>query len=389
MPPGTDLVKLPSVVKEGAGVYRSRDLHVSFPRIKKIRRDLIRGTAEAFRPDLFMVDNVPLGMKGEVLPTLRHLRAASPSCRIVLNLRDILDDPQTIRASWEAEAVPEALSRLYDRIFILGDPTLFDAAAAYDLPPEKALHVGYAAPLPRRVRRPSRTNGKGPHILFTVGGGGDGSEFLDRALQGMTRMGGAKARIEVVTGPLMDPTERVRLAERAQAAGAEIHEFVPDLTPRMLEADLVVAMAGYNTCCEILSHARAALLFPRVTPRVEQLLRAEAFEQRRLAAMLPPDTDDPAAIAGAIEGALSQNRAIAETDLPAMDGLRRLAENLADLCPELDRMTERSPEAGEAEPRRDAPSRMERRGGALTPAARFTNGAAWYWPGVALGAAQS
>ena len=36
----------------------------------------------------------------------------------------------------------------------------------------------------------------------------------------------------------------------------------------------VVAMAGYNTFCEILSLDKRAILVPRTKPREEQLLRA-------------------------------------------------------------------------------------------------------------------
>ena len=55
-----------------------------------LREALIRRTAEVFRPDLLVVDKEPTGFRGEVLPTLRLLR--EEGCRLVLGVRDVLDD---------------------------------------------------------------------------------------------------------------------------------------------------------------------------------------------------------------------------------------------------------------------------------------------------------
>jgi len=38
---------------------------------------LILNAIDYFRPTLMMVDNVPLGMKGELRPALRHLAAST------------------------------------------------------------------------------------------------------------------------------------------------------------------------------------------------------------------------------------------------------------------------------------------------------------------------
>lgn len=338
LPPGADLVKLPSVIKTGGESYRSRDLNVDFARIKKMRIEVIRGTTLSFRPHLFLVDNVPLGMKQEVLPTLEMLRREMPQTRVVLNLRDILDDPQVIADAWRRDAVFGYLETLYDRICVLGDRTFFDATVAYGLPPDQTVHLGYAAPLPlpRTPVRPLRSR---PRILLTAGGGGDGLEVLEVALEGLRsgifgdgRLG--RCRVEMVSGPLMEAASRQELARRAALCGIDFHEFVPDLPRRMAEADLVVAMAGYNTCCEILSHARSALLIPRVTPRVEQLLRARLLAQRGLVQVLEPRGLTPDAFRSAVRDALQNAPRIRPERLPAMNGLPNLAEALTSMLPQ-------------------------------------------------------
>lgn len=354
LPPGADLVKLPSVLKSGADTYRARDLDIDFKRVKAMRREVIRSTAEAFQPHLFLVDNVPLGMKSEILPTLEMLRFKHPETKIVLDLRDILDEPSVIRANWERDHVPSVLQSLYDHILVFGDPTVFDAQEAYDLPAEKTTFVGYLTPSsPLQQSEPARVSENGTpreaRILLTAGGGGDGYEFLTSALEGLAhlaagRNGAASAwagdaapvlHVEVVTGPLMEADDRRRLGELSQACGATIEEFVPDMQDRMAKADLVLAMAGYNTCCELLSHAKRALLLPRTQPRLEQLLRARALERRGLWTVLGPGSTNPSAIAQATAHAIRRGPRINIADLPAMNGLERMADQLGLLCPAL------------------------------------------------------
>jgi predicted glycosyltransferase len=145
-PAGLDYVKLPSVVKSGPDTYDARDLRISRRRVRDMRSQLILDAIGFFRPHLFMVDNVPLGMKGELMPALSWLKAHRPTCRIHLNLRDILDDPQTIRAAWQALDVPRTLREVYHAIHIFGDPRIFDAIGAYDLPVDRSDYLHYIAP---------------------------------------------------------------------------------------------------------------------------------------------------------------------------------------------------------------------------------------------------
>jgi predicted glycosyltransferase len=60
----------------------------------------------------------------------------------------------------------------------------------------------------------------------------------------------------------------------------------------------VVARAGYNTVCEILSFGRPAVLVPRArfgsAASREQVIRAQAMQARGLTRMLHPDELTPA-----------------------------------------------------------------------------------------------
>ena len=73
IPARTDYIKLPSVVKQAAGQYESRYLGVPFKKVRALRRDLVLSAARHMQPDVLIVDNVPAGLTGELLPTLRYL----------------------------------------------------------------------------------------------------------------------------------------------------------------------------------------------------------------------------------------------------------------------------------------------------------------------------
>ena len=86
--PRVDFVRIPGVVKLHNGEYQSLGLHIDLDQTMAIRAAIIKQTAESFRPDLFLVDKEPLGLKGEVLPTLNLLKARGTT--LVLGLRDIM-----------------------------------------------------------------------------------------------------------------------------------------------------------------------------------------------------------------------------------------------------------------------------------------------------------
>ena len=71
-------------------------------------------------------------------------------------------------------------------------------------------------------------------------------------------------------------------------ARIEVLTFDAHLELLMERAVGVVAMAGYNTFCEILSFDKRAILVPRVRPRREQVMRAMRAGELDLAHWLDP-----------------------------------------------------------------------------------------------------
>ena len=69
-----DFVRVPGVIKLRSGEYTSLNLHLNVEQTLKLRSSIIQHTAEMFEPDIFIVDKEPVGLRGEVLDTLKMLK---------------------------------------------------------------------------------------------------------------------------------------------------------------------------------------------------------------------------------------------------------------------------------------------------------------------------
>jgi predicted glycosyltransferase len=295
MPAGVDCLTLPALSKDGNGTYGTRHMPIALPELVTLRAGAIHGALEAFQPDVLIVDNVPRGAVRELDPALRALRATGRT-RLVLGLRDVLDDPKVVRAEWRRAANEDAIREYYDEIWVYGDEAVCDPRTEYGFAADVAERVRFAGYLDQRERLALAGEGDaffddlglppGKLVLGLVGGGQDGARLADAFTQATLPPG---ANAVLVTGPFMPLALRRELARRAELnARLRVIEFVREPGVLLARADRVVAMGGYGTTCEILSFERHALIVPRVRPRREQAIRAE-----RLAALGLVHTVDP------------------------------------------------------------------------------------------------
>jgi predicted glycosyltransferase len=337
LPRGADYVKLPSVVKVGAGRYASRSLATPFEDVLTLREDILLGVARCFQPDALVVDHAPAGVKGEADLTLRYLKRTSPATRLILGLRDIVDEAPRVRRDWAREGVYELLDRVYDRILVYGKPEIYDPVTEYGFSAraaDKARYVGY---LRRDADRPVEAIRRelglrtGRLVLVTAGGGGDGQDLFRVVLEGLRcRAASATFDCVLVAGPLMHEEARLELEQLASGLpGVRLLHFVGDLAAYVGAADVVVAMAGHNSVSEILSFGRPSILVPRVTPRREQVMRAEALSRRGLVRMIYPADLTPERMLEEIHDLLSDPHGVPPW-FP-LDGLPAAAAELDDL----------------------------------------------------------
>jgi predicted glycosyltransferase len=82
---------------------------------------------------------------------------------------------------------------------------------------------------------------------------------------------------------------------------------LPELRAHVALADCVVGMAGYNTCCDLLTFRRPNVLVPRQGPSREQMIRAQRFEDWGVSRVLPAANATAASMADAIARALDSS----------------------------------------------------------------------------------
>src|SRR5436309_4591170 len=145
VPERMDHIKLPSIRKVSAGCWESTRLRIDERELIRLRANLLRDAVLDFRPDLLLVDHMPGGAQGELVPALKSLKQAHPDCFVVLGLRDILDARDVIKRVWESEGTYEVIGRYYDRLLIYGSQGIFDTCCTYDLPvpPRGGHYCGY------------------------------------------------------------------------------------------------------------------------------------------------------------------------------------------------------------------------------------------------------
>jgi predicted glycosyltransferase len=327
LPAGVDTVKLPMLRRDPVSGLGARNLQIESDDLHDLRASLALAAATAFAPDVAVIDKLPLGLGGELEPTLQALRASGT--RVVLGLRDVEEDPVAVRRRWRETGVREALGRYYDAVLVYGpDGGTADAISCVgwtDLPAD-VHHVGYiGAPLPSEPPADLPPE----YLLATVGGGADGFPVLAAVIDAIRRRP-LGLPVVVVAGPLMDPLEVRELRRRAEGLPVELFEARPDMDAVVAGARAVVAMAGYNTVAEITRAGHPAVLVPRVGPSAEQLIRARALADEGAFAMIHPEELTPARMADELAAMLVRPRPWIEPAEHA--GATVAAEILAELA---------------------------------------------------------
>jgi len=340
-PEQVDFVRIPGMIKKTNDEYLPLAIRINPEEALGIRKSIIMATAQTFRPDLFIVDKEPLGLKREVLPTLEWLRKELPQTRTILGLRDIMDDAATVRQDWAEKEIYDVLERLYDEIWVYGNRELYDPVAEYAIPEAVSSKMHFTGYLPRKVtgrekaRKVRADHGLGQGdklVVVTTGGGGDGFAVMDNFLTMLEQAAGRQHfKSFLISGPFMPKAERRELAVRARQVGARFCGFYARMEEILAAADLVVSMGGYNTICEILSQNTPALIIPREKPRREQLIRAQALQRRRLVDFLPWDDLGPRVLQRKImrllENPLEYRTAMAEFPLTGLEKMHDRLES--------------------------------------------------------------
>ncbi|WP_171711999.1 glycosyltransferase family protein [Ruegeria sp. HKCCD7303] len=332
-PRRVDHVRLPGVTKRADGSYAARTIGMGIDEVTELRSGLIQTAVQQFDPDVLIVDKEPTGFRGELLPTLNYLEG-NCGTKLVLGLRDVLDEPEVLAAEWARKEAVEATERFYHEIWVYGLKSIYDPTQGLPLSPAAQSRIHWTGYL-RRDLGPVGESPEQPYILITPGGGGDGKAMVNLVLSAYEKDPNLSPRAVLVYGPFLSGELREDFEARVAALNGRVTAvgFESQIETLFAGAEGVVCMGGYNTFCEVLSFDKRAVIVPRTTPRLEQWIRASRAEELGLVKMLDEHRDGltPEAMIAAIQNLPKQSLPSQAIQTGLLDGLDYVTDRIDDL----------------------------------------------------------
>ncbi|NOC84498.1 hypothetical protein GS620_13880 [Ruegeria sp. HKCCD6428] len=332
-PRRVDHVRLPGVTKRADGSYAARTIGMGIEEVTELRSGLIQTAVQQFDPDVLIVDKEPTGFRGELLPTLNHLQQ-NCGTKMVLGLRDVLDEPEVLAAEWARKEAVEATERFYHEIWVYGLQSIYDPTKGLPLSAAAQSRIHWTGYL-RRDLGPVGEPPKQPYILITPGGGGDGKAMVNLVLSAYEKDPNLSPRAVLVYGPFLSGELREDFETRVAALNGRVTAvgFESQIETLFAGAEGVVCMGGYNTFCEVLSFDKRAVIVPRTTPRLEQWIRASRAEGLGLVRMLDENRDGltPDAMIRAIRELPHQSLPSQAIQSGLLDGLDYVTDRIESL----------------------------------------------------------
>lgn len=325
-PPGVEVVQLPPIAADS----EFRAIHATggtpLACLQEQRRERLLAVFQAFRPDILVIEMFPFGRRKfafELVPLLEE--ASAHGVKAVSSVRDILVSKRD-QDRHEEQAV-RLLNRYFSRVLVHADPRFQRLEETFHRAHEITCAIEYTG----FVSEPLATNAvyshNRPRLLASAGGGRVGFPLLRSAVAAAAELGPA-VDTQVCTGPYLPEDEYEQLRALAQPAPwIQLERYAPDFVDRMASADLLVSMAGYNTCMNILTTGVRAFVHPFTgNGNEEQTVRARKLEQLGLLRILGEDDLQPDRLARHLTEALNTPRSSA-TALD-LQGARRTARTL-------------------------------------------------------------
>ncbi|MDQ1159618.1 putative glycosyltransferase [Sphingomonas sp. SORGH_AS 950] len=276
VPETCEYVHLPAwdgLIEERARYWsRKPFLEVSVKEAVSIRRTMIAGIMNAFRPDVIFVDHLPLGARDELADVIE----GAPGLKYLVT-RGVLNETEDLDALIFGGRAGAALAMKYDRIFVAADRRIVQFGEGRDLPAEvraKIVETGYVARPISGCAIAERRAARGLHgndvwVVASAGGGQTGEETI-RASVALVK-DYPKFAFDIVIGP----RSNLRLDNRELAAKygsrVRIHRTANDMSMLHAAADIVITAGGYNSILETIQGDAALICVP--------LRRSELDEQ--------------------------------------------------------------------------------------------------------------
>lgn len=303
------------LVKGPQGVYGHDTL--SFEQTVAQRSQAFAAVLARVEPHVVVVDRHPFGIGGELRAALVAQRERGTT--LVLGLRDILDDPATVRREMAGVGWDD-VAAIFDEVLVYGAADFCDHQREYGLPFDRPTYCGWVVETPPVGRRHDR------FMTVAAGGGGDGGRVFRLGIEVLEARPAWRAVL--AAGPYADVRDLAALVSTSSAARrARLIEDAAGCPELFARSAAAIQMAGYNSSFEALAAGLRPILVPRWQPRREQLIRAERLAERGLADVVA-EGEPAAGVARLLDGNRTQSpRAVREAGID-LDGAQVAARRL-------------------------------------------------------------
>ena len=299
-PSNVQVVQLPPVSSDS----EFQEVRGAHDGVFEERKHMLIELLHRVKPHGLIVEMFPFGRRKfaqELIPLLEARDRTQT--RTICSVRDILVAKKD-QTRHEGQVI-DWLNRYFDLVLVHSDWRMqsleetFTRMSDVTCPLE---YTGFVAEVPVHAFAP-RVRGGRPKVVASAGGGKVGFELLNASVQAANLLNGRIA-MDVYTGPFL--AEDLFEQLKAQSSPwVKVERFAPDFLDRLAAADLLVSMAGYNTCMNILATGIRALVHPFTgNGNDEQLRRARNFERMGILGVIEDGELNAHLLADRIESAL-------------------------------------------------------------------------------------
>lgn len=296
--------------------------------LRTARRRKLLETLQRVHPSVLLIELYPFGRRQlafEIQPLIAAAQAMRPRPLMVSSVRDILVEKKRPARAVEMAAAARAQ---FDHILVHGDPDFIPFGATFEAADQLREMIHYTGYVVDRagIDGVAGDQGRG-EVIVSAGGGATGEKLLRTALAARRLSALSTAPWRVLAGANLEDGVFAELS-RSAGAGLVVHRARADFTTLLANCRLSISQAGYNTMMEVLSCRARAVVVPYAGgSESEQTRRARRLAERGLITLLGEEELTPAALAAAIDAALSGPPPT--RGAPDMEGARTSARLIA------------------------------------------------------------
>lgn len=265
------------------------------------RQSILLSAYHQVRPDVVLIEAFPFGrrqVRFELIALIDAIENTTPRPLLLTSLRDILQ--RRAKPGRDEETVA-LIRQHFDAVLVHGDRDFAPLEETFPLAAQISDRIHYTGLVCGLPPKPAPDRFE---IVVSAGGGAVGAGLVTAALEAAQILTDVASWC-IITGPNLPQAEfdRFRALAPSQVSLVRFRADFPDL---LVNADLSVSQAGYNTVGDILQAGCRALLIPYATGgETEQSDRAERLQALGRASILTEEHLNGPELAQAIRHSLS------------------------------------------------------------------------------------